>query len=281
MCRTTSYFLLLALLFSFAAISLVDATSEKRLWHFEGHKHAIKHNFLATSDSFGYEGELGPDYWSSLNTEWETCGTGEEQSPVALNPDEALHDNPFDLSLHWTNLASPVELINNGHTFEIDVASNEAGKDSYLTWDGTNYTLLQFHFHQSSEHHVDTRSYPLEMHCVHQDTDGNLLVLGIFLNRDGNTARNGFLKQFWELIPESESTVEEEIEVDWSLLTDDIHVDSYWNYAGSLTTPPCTEGVTWVVLKKRISLSFSQWNHYNALLGFNSRFTQPHFDRTV
>jgi carbonic anhydrase len=238
-------------------------------------------NQVTSSSSFSYEGDSGPAFWSSLNVNWSTCGTGTTQSPVSLSKSTPTSGNPHNLALSWVDLTSPVELINNGHTFEIEVKTNEAGKDSFVTWDGKQYNLLQFHFHQSSEHHFDKRSYPLEMHLVHQSTDGNLLVIGIFLDKSSEIARNPFLDQFWGLMPKTESTVEVDIEVNWLDLLSKISTNSYWSYSGSLTTPPCTEGVQWVVLKKPIPISFGQWEAFNRVNGFNARFTQPHNDRDI
>jgi len=255
--------------------------AEARLWHYEGHHLASRgFNQLLESSSFSYEGATGPQYWASLDSSWAVCGTGTTQSPVSLSPGKIVKSNS-SLSVHRVDLLAPVEMLNNGHTFEIDVKLNTAGKNSYLMWNGVKYFLLQFHFHQNSEHHVEKYSAPLEMHMVHESADGKFLVLGIFLDKVENARNNHFLRQFWEYMPKSESNITKNIQVRWNRLTDELNINEYWSYLGSLTVPPCTEGVQWVVLSNPIPISYTQWHQYTSINGFNSRLTQSLFSRDV
>jgi carbonic anhydrase len=269
------------LLFLICVGEYLSHCKAEQKWHYEGHKRSLHFNHVTSSSAFGYEGETGPQHWNTLNSTWALCGSGTEQSPVSLGKDTFTSGNPHNLEIFWEDLTSPVELINNGHTFEIEVATNEGGKSSHITWDGTQYNLLQFHFHQNSEHHVDKRSYPIEMHLVHQSDAGNLLVIGVFLDKSAAIGKNQFLEQFWDLMPKSESSGEVEIEFSWLYLKNYISTDSYWSYPGSLTTPPCKEGVQWVVLSKKIPISYNQWTAFQRVNGFNARFTQPLNSRTI
>jgi len=252
-------------------------------WHYEGHRLSLRYNAVTDSSTFGYEGDLGPQFWADLNPDWALCATGHTQSPVSLNESYATTTNKFNLQLFWEDLVPPVTLLNNGHTFEIEVNDNSKGKNSYLMFNGARYDLMQFHFHQNAEHHVFQYSAPLELHLVHQSDDGtgSLLVVGVFLDRDPLRHRNRFLNQFWDQIPLNESTVQSNLFIRWNPLLNLLDLNQYWTYMGSLTTPPCTEGVRFVILKEAVPISFEQWANYTAILGFNARYTQPLFGRRI
>jgi len=257
-------------------LSLVsESIAHNNRWHFEGHKRSLQYNEVYSSTEFSYEGDTGPFFWGSLNPNWTACSNGDHQSPLSLTKRNAEHENPHGLSLHYTDLTSPVELINNGHTFEIEVKSNVNGSQSHLSWDGKSYSLLQFHFHQTSEHHFGTHSTPIEMHLVHEGAEGNLLVLGVLFDRSSDTPKNPFLDQFWSHMPENEGTVEQDISILWNSLLDHLQLDTYWSYSGSLTTPPCKEGVQWIVVRKKMGISFQQWDIFANRFGYNARPTQP------
>jgi len=242
-------------------MALMTIGTESKLWHYEGHRLAGRGlNSVLDSSTFGYEGALGPEYWGTLNTTWALCGTGQSQSPLSLSSTTVQTPNASMLSLHYVDLHPPVEFINNGHTFEIDVALNFPGNQSYLMWNGTQYHLLQFHFHQSSEHHIGRISSPMEMHLLHHSAAGNALVLSVLLNRGASQHGNTFLRHFWDHMPLVESTVMQNIHISWDNFLLYLDLSSYWAYMGSLTTPPCTQGVQWIVLNTTMPISFEQWN---------------------
>eukprot|EP00002_Diphylleia_rotans_P001231 TRINITY_DN1068_c0_g1_i3.p1 TRINITY_DN1068_c0_g1~~TRINITY_DN1068_c0_g1_i3.p1 ORF type:complete len:223 (-),score=47.95 TRINITY_DN1068_c0_g1_i3:657-1325(-) len=144
---------------------------------------------------WGYEGEAGSSYWAQLTPDYATCNDGRQQSPINIH--FAPVSNNGRLALHWSPLAQPIQVANNGHAFQIDVAGNPLGRNSFLVFEGVTYYFLQFHFHGPSEHRVNGRHYPMELHAVHRSDAGAYLVLGIFL--EFGSERNYF---FDYLIPQ-------------------------------------------------------------------------------
>jgi carbonic anhydrase len=155
---------------------------------------------------------------------------------------------------------------NNGHTFQVDT-----DKGSSLTLDGKRFDLLQFHFHTPSEHTLDSKSFPLELHLVHQAADKNLAVIGILL---AEGAPNMVLSKFWDRLPKSPGELDTGQTIDVRDLLPR-NVDDYLTYSGSLTTPPCTESVRWIVLRRPVDVSKSQIATFRAAFPMNARPTQP------
>lgn len=250
--------------------------------HQEGHRLAMRSEFRDVRDpeSFSYNGEKGPQFWSELSEENALCGSGQRQSPINLNRRPNNFNNTRGLTINWEPLLEP-GLVNNGRTWEVDVASAANGTNalSHLMFDGARYDLLQFHFHSNSEHRVSERSLALEMHGVHQNAAGDLLALSIFF-RVSRIDANRFLDQFWTSFPTRTGTAEFAGELAFEDLLSELDEPlQYWTYIGSLTTPPCTEGVQWVVLNSQQKVSISQLNRFARSIGFNARPTQPVNDR--
>lgn len=215
---------------------------------------------------WGYEGELGPEHWGSLSDEWATCATGQEQSPVditAVSP-STQPTMTFDYA------PSPLTLLNNGHTVQANYAPG-----STLTVDGHTWELLQFHYHAHSEHTRDGKTSPAELHFVHKDSEGQLAVVGVFVELSGDGAANPALAPFVDHLPatESEAAPVEGVTVDAAALIPQSHAN--WRYHGSLTTPPCSEGVRWYVLAEPIGASAAQIQHLEAVHAGNFRPVQP------
>jgi len=212
-----------------------------------------------------YAGDEGPDTWFQCSAE---CG-GNSQSPI--NIVNAVADNSLS-ALESSYQAVPVNLINNGHTIQFDYAIG-----SKINVNGEEYDLLQFHFHALSEHTVDDKQYPLEVHLVHQNAAGDLAVLGIFFE-EGN--ENAYLANFTNNLPKSENqtfTSEDLINVVDLLPTN----TGYYTYSGSLTTPPCSEIVTWLVMKSPVEASNNQINAITDILGTNFRPVQATEGRQI
>ena len=191
------------------------------------------------------------------------CKQGGAQSPIDI--DNAIRVPALPgLSLSYGQ--SRVKLTNNGHTIQVNV-----DKGSSLTLDGKRFDLLQFHFHTPSEHTIEGRSYPLEMHLVHQATDKNLAVLAVML-ADG--APNMLFTKFWERLPRAEGDAETGVTISLQDLLPR-NIDDYFTYSGSLTTPPCTESVRWIVLKRPVEVSKAQISAFRAIFPNNARPTQP------
>ncbi|WP_339930188.1 carbonic anhydrase family protein [uncultured Brevundimonas sp.] len=196
------------------------------------------------------------------------CPIGTAQSPVALTAADVV-DLP-DLVTHYA--AGAGTLLNNGHTLQF--TPDTAGG----TMIGTDaYDLVQFHFHAPSEHTLNGKSYPLEIHFVNRNANGALAVVGVFV-KDG--AANPALESLLAVVPtqEGEAGVTRPGVYPVLLLPEDRH---YFAYAGSLTTPPCTEGVRWNVLATPIAASADQIAALSAALGPSNRAVQPLGDRSA
>lgn len=217
---------------------------------------------------WSYSGEGGPENWGSLEADYELCGIGTEQSPIDLsNSDEQdLENIEFDYA------PSQINILNNGHTIQVNYDPG-----STISLDGHEFQLLQFHFHAPSEHTVDGRSFPAELHLVHQDADGALAVVGILLETG---AENEALSPVWADLPAEETEVTATGGmVDASLLlpTD----QATFRYAGSLTTPPCSEGVSWFVMTTPVEISQIQLDEFLAIFSGNNRPLQTLGDREL
>lgn len=222
---------------------------------------------------FSYEGATGPEHWWELCAPQNlTCEAGTRQSPIDL-PAAPEGDLPH-LVLNYHPI--PLKVENTGNTIEVKVAPG-----SFLRLGRERYELAQFHFHTPSEHRLQGQAYPMELHFVHKNALGELAVVGVFL-REG--AANPVIQEIWDHIPgeaEPESAHDEEIgeEIDpEDLLPAD---RGYYRYAGSLTTPPCTEGVRWHVLHTPVDVSAAQIEEFQALFPLNARPLQPLHDRPV
>jgi carbonic anhydrase len=217
---------------------------------------------------WSYQGEEGPSNWGKLSPEYVMCGSGLNQSPINLtNFIEA------DLPLLTFNYSGMVmEILNNGHTVQ---ANYHPG--SNLVVDGRIFELKQFHFHAPSENLLNGKSYPLEAHFVHVDSQGNLAVVAVlFYSGDANPS----LAQLWDQLPQAGQSENQVTQVKASdLLPQD---RSYYRFNGSLTTPPCSQGVIWLVMKQPLSVSSAQVETFSRLMGGpNNRPVQPLNARVV
>jgi carbonic anhydrase len=218
---------------------------------------------------WSYTGETGPAHWGDLSEAYHACAAGTRQSPVDIRAAAPHHGPAVALSYE----TSPLRLVNNGHTVQVNYADG-----STLTVDGKTYSLAQFHFHSPSEHTRDGEHAVMEAHLVHQADDGSLAVVGVFL-KEG--AENPMIARIWDHLPDA---VNHEVHVPEvrvnvaDLLPAEL---AYLNYDGSLTTPPCTEGVTWLVVDGSVEVSRAQADRFLALIHPNARPVQPLNDRAV
>ncbi|KAA8998362.1 carbonic anhydrase family protein [Paenibacillus spiritus] len=222
---------------------------------------------------WSYEGDTSPQHWGELEEDFKTCELGKEQSPINIKPSEAT----INKKLHPVEVKyspSEVSLVNNGHTVQVSVK----GTGNTLTLEGKTYTLKQFHFHLPSEHEVDGKHAEMELHFVHQSEDGKLAVLGVLIK---GGAENKELNKLWSRLPQKESKDPTVIDGTFdlkALLPADLH--SY-RYHGSLTTPPCSEGVQWTVLQQPITWSEEQIGAFRHLFPHDNRPVQPLESRTL
>src|SRR6266568_170428 len=210
-----------------------------------------------------YEGPTGPEKWAEVDPANAVCKLGGAQSPVDLT-------NPLRVAalagLQVDYVSTKVRVTNNGHTFQVN-----ADKGSSVKIEGKRFDLLQFHFHTPSEHTLDGKPFPLEMHLVHQAADKTLAVVGVLLN-EGTT--NTVLGRFWERLPKAPGEVDTGVSIEMKDLLPR-GTDDYFTYSGSLTTPPCTESVRWVVLKQPLQMSKAQIATFRAVFPMNARPTMP------
>lgn len=160
--------------------------------------------------------------------------------------------------MHWVTLQSPFAIIHNGHTVQVNVKDNAAGSQNYVTFKGVKYNFLQFHFHGGSEHHVDGHQTPLEMHAVHQAEagqgfDGKLLVVTFMLEENTDFKKRDNFYIFENSVPVQKTVVPALIHAtfEFDKMIEVSRIYGFWEYVGSLTTPPCSGGV------QVYSLSFS------------------------
>ena len=191
-----------------------------------------------------YDESNGPEHWATLSPDYSSC-SGKNQSPVNLTGfvESALPE----LKLHYAQGGD--EILNNGHTVQVNFE-----KGSTLEIDNTSFKLLQFHFHAPSENHIDGKAYPLEAHLVHADEAGHLLVVALMFETG---IKNNALATMWNQLPEhsgEKHPLSELINANDLLPAN----HAYYRYNGSLTTPPCTEGVRWLVIKKPVTASTQQ-----------------------
>lgn len=216
----------------------------------------------AGAAEWDYKGAHGPEHWGELGGAAEVCGKGIEQSPIDIMTGDARKvEDGLGLSLAW-EVATP-EVLNNGHTIQ---ASGAGGASLF----GRDFDLLQVHFHAGSEHLIDGRRAPMEAHFVHASTDGDLMVVGVMIEEG---AANPALGAILDAAPQSKGTATASGPVDLSAM---LPADAgAWRYKGSLTTPPCSEIVTWHVMKAPVSASAAQIGAFTALFADSYRPPQP------
>ncbi|MFC5722405.1 carbonic anhydrase [Streptomyces gamaensis] len=218
---------------------------------------------------WSYEGAEGPDKWGDLGHGFGTCTTGREQSPIDLTPGTA-QKKPAAITVDYK--PAPVKLENNGHTIQANVPAG-----SRITVDGAPYELQQFHFHLPSEHTVQGKGTTMELHFVHKNAQGRLAVLGVLMEEKPGTSAFAAL---WKSLPDREGrTVQTAQAVDLNKLLPAQRAG--YQYAGSLTTPPCSEGVKWTVLKETVAVSPDEAAAYRKLFPKSNRPVQPQHDREV
>jgi carbonic anhydrase len=221
---------------------------------------------------WSYTEEGGPEEWARLSPVYADCGSGKSQSPVNLLSGADNGSPEWKIEYKTTTLqishnAHVEELINNGHT--IQVTPQEG---STITYGGKLYHLKQFHFHTPSEHTIDGQHYPMEIHLVHQADDNSLAVIGVLVQAGKHN------KAFDKLIQYLPNAVGEKKTYDSVTIEIGINVpkDLYaYHYIGSLTTPPCTENVQWLVMKNPVSMSKEQIAEFSSRMKSNNRPVQP------
>jgi carbonic anhydrase len=218
---------------------------------------------------WSYAGSEGPNEWAKLDSAYAVCSAGRTQSPIDIQGAKKADLPPLGFDYQ----PAALNIIDNGHTVQVNYPAG-----SRLTVGDKHYTLKQFHFHQPSEEHVNGRGYDMVAHLVHADDQGHLVVVAVLLERG---AANAFLDTVWRNFP-----AEKEKAVDVAGVTLNVkdllpRDHGYYTFAGSLTTPPCSEGVTWFVLKSSVALGDAQLAAFAKLYPGNARPIQPTNGREI
>ncbi|RWA97237.1 MAG: carbonic anhydrase [Mesorhizobium sp.] len=212
----------------------------------------------AASTHWGYAGPAGPEHWGDLDERNFVCSAGTQQSPIDVKG--AIKADIPQIAIGWHKGGG--RMVNNGHTIQVNLPQG-----STLTRGDRVYDLLQFHFHAPSEHHVAGRNFPMEAHFVHKDADSDTVgVLGVFLTPGATNA------SFASLAAAFPATSGEETAVDEVDPNEFLPASlAYWTYEGSLTTPPCTENVEWMVAMEPVDVDPADMERFTSLYPLNAR----------
>ncbi len=225
-------------------------------------QHSVQNTHNKDKSHWDYQGENGPLNWAKITPEYNAC-SGKNQSPINLTG--FIESKLKPIKFHYKKGGNSI--INNGHTIQVNY-----NKGSYINVDGIKFNLAQFHFHAPSENNINGKSYPLEAHLVHIDKNGNLAVVAVMF-KEGR--ENKALAKAWSKMPQHAGDKHSfEYFVNVNKILPRNH--AYYRFNGSLTTPPCTEGVRWLVMKNPITASKAQIKEFEHILHHpNNRPLQP------
>jgi carbonic anhydrase len=218
---------------------------------------------------WSYEGDTSPDEWGTLDEDYASCSTVGSQSPIDIA--DASATDLVDVTVNFPP-ASPMTIVNNGHTVEVTI---DPGSTSEI--DGVVYELKQFHFHTPSEHAIDGEHQAMELHLVHKSADDVSAVLSVLL-REG--AANAALEPVFANMP-AEAGTEQEVDVEIDPASFLPAQSSTFRFTGSLTTPPCSEGVNWLIFVEPVEISAEQIAVFQAIFAANARPLQLTNDRVI
>ena len=223
------------------------------------------------SAHWSYQGKTGPLHWGEMEHEFAICATGPYQSPINIKTASAKKADLEPITFDYK--PSALKIINNGHSIQINY---DAG--SSITVGPKRYQLVQFHFHRPSEEKIDGKAFDMVVHLVHQDGDGKLAVVAVLV-RNGDT--NPLIETLWKHLP-NEKGVEQVVgdtQIDATALLPPNK--AYFKFTGSLTTPPCSEDVTWFVLRNPVQFSGQEIARFAKVYPMNARPVQPLNGRLV
>lgn len=223
---------------------------------------------------WSYDGARGAEHWGDLDPEYAACKAGKEQSPIDIQNAERA-EVP---ALQFEYKSGPLQyLLDNGYTIRVNY-HDVPGAGNFLVVGDKRFHLTQFHFHRPSEEYVDDKPYDMEIHLMHDSVDGTVVGVTVLLKKG---SANATIQQIWDHMPKSQGNEEEipGMEINPAgLLPQDL---GYYMYVGSLTAPPCTEHVTWFVLKTPVEISTEEINAFAKLYPHDVRPLQPLNGRVV
>ena len=238
----------------------------------EEEKAAAAAAILAAAPKHGtvwsYEGELGPANWSKINVDWAKCGIGNRQSPIDLRDGIKVNLEQISFDYHPSSFSE----VNNGHTIQVTV-----GGGNFITVGNQTYELQQFHFHRPSEERINGKGTEMVMHLVHKSYDGKIAIIAVLLERG---QPHSLMQTIWDNLP-----LEKQEVVSPSIVINPMDAlpekRDYFTYMGSLTEPPCTEGVLWLVFKQPRQASPAQMALFSRLYPLNARPVQSTSGRMI
>ena len=220
---------------------------------------------------WSYEGDTGPQAWAGMKPEFSVCAIGKRQSPINIEESNTLR-GPAE-ALQFDYQPSSGTVVNNGHTIQVDVQG-----DNSITVRGATYKLLQFHFHRPSEEQVNSKNFAMVAHLVHKNDMGQLAVVAVLLD---SGSPNLLVNKVWTYMP-LDTGDRVQMPPDWLNMNDLLPSDQrYYQFMGSLTTPPCTENVLWMVFKTPSQVGRDQIKLFSQLFPHNARPVQPVNGRPV
>jgi carbonic anhydrase len=224
-----------------------------------------------TTAPWDYAGKRGPLVWGKLDPAYKTCSQGHEQSPIDIR---GAHLNKALQPIEFHYMAGPVTLENTGRTIVVHV-----GQGSYIVVAGVRYDLQDFDFHHPSEEAIKGKLTDMDVHLTHKSADGKIAIIAVRLSEDRGSP-NAVMSMLWPHLPTTAGTT--------AKVTDMVNAGGllpadrgYWTYTGSLSTPPCTEGVRWFVFEEELSLSRDQLRAFTAIFRMNSRPLQDAHGRRI
>ena len=225
----------------------------------------------ADRSHWSYSGHTGTGHWAELDEGFKTCKLGKNQSPIDIVTKHTENVRQGE-SLAFAYAPGPSDVVNNGHTIQVNLPAGGA-----ISIGGTEYKLLQLHFHAPSEEKIDGKSFPLVAHLVHRDARGELAVVAVLFKLG---KENAALKPVFAQLPAREGETRK-LDADFDAAQLLPPTRGYYAFAGSLTTPPCSEEVRWQVLKTPVELSSAQLAAFKKLYPLNARAVQPLNGRKV
>jgi carbonic anhydrase len=231
------------------------------------------HSSVKKHAEWSYEGENGPAQWGNMDPKFAQCNIGERQSPIDIRDGFRVDLDPLQFDYRQTKF----NVVNNGHTIQVGVNPGQ-----YVHISGKSFELVQFHFHRPAEERINGKSFAMVVHLVHKDVDGKLAVVAILIeqNKVDSGKAHDVVQAVWNNLPlEKMTTVKALHEIDLSQMLP--KTLDYYTYMGSLTTPPCSEGVLWVVMKEPIEISSEQLSIFSRLYPMNARPLQKTSDRMI
>jgi carbonic anhydrase len=216
-----------------------------------------------------YSGKDNPGHWGDLDPAFAECKAGQHQSPIDITKTEKAKLDVIEF--HYQT--SPLKVTDNGHTIQVSYAPG-----SFITVGGHQYNLMQFHFHHPSEEKIHGKKAAMEAHLVHSDADGKLAVVAVLLQQG---SANPAVRSVWQNLPKERNALHEvdNVSVNAADLVPPDH--GYYTFTGSLTTPPCSEDVTWFVMKTPTTISADELAAFAKLYPHDARPTQALHGRVV